>query len=704
MTYEFSGAGTDIKYRQTGSGILPNYAVNFTTSASRGGVVDTSGTGASNFMNDGTHDWSLNLWYRYPGYVNGSQPIIDVFGSYSGGLDSNPFVRIYKGSTPDLFCGEIINAAGNSPIGGCTGQHIANDPSWHMITMTFHHTGHSASDTMVFFVDGLQTNSVFGNGAFGYSSGSDKLAIANKWCSIGGAFCAASEWDKALVTQISLWSRVLNTTEVSNLWNSGAGLGLLPQSAAIAINPASGSKGIVVQITGTGFHQSDTIIMLFDRLNLKNFTSSATGAFSGNFTVPSNATIGTHAITASDTHTGQATTSFYVFSNLILNPVAGPTYTNVVMKATGFTPNKSVSVTYDGLPITATPSIVTDHLGQFNGTVINIPASAIGANTVKACDTSSVCQSAIFTVTGAIITNFASGNQVGNLTSITPIITSNTPMLALSQSLYFNNGTLIQTITYASPITVNANIPLQLTTFTYTVITSSTFYEIVTTTDAYNTYTPKSQTITFFPVIGFNPVNITIGQQNYSATNTNTIPIMYTRQDINSSTTQLLLAYPPNFNMTCNLNFQLSQLNKTFIKIPFTTLTNGQHQSTFTFKNVNNDIILTNCTDVTSHASALYVLTQGNFPLQQQIQQFRSGQFGTKGLFGIIDVISLIGVLLAMIGLSRVNEAAGIVIAIIMIGLLAFFQVITFPTIVTGAIAVIVMIAVVSTKKLPWSQ
>lgn len=393
-----------------------------------------------------------------------------------------------------------------------------------------------------------------------------------------------------------------------------------------------------------------------------------------------------------------------------LNPPSGPINSNTVISGSNFHNNQTLDFSFDGNPITTIPATIkSDNTGAFTNAQITIPVTNVGPHTVIVCDTSGSCGFATFTITGANISNFAAGTQTGNTTKITPEITTDTPLLAKSQSLYFSNKTLIQTITYPQPIpifTLNSQVPLQ--TFTDIINNQYTFYENATLTDGFVTYTIKSQLLTFTPLFVFTPVNITPGQQNFSTTNTNSIPIMYSRIDkfpnTNNNSTNLLVSYPSTFNLTCNLAFKFSQTNKTYFNIPHTTLPNGRFQANFTFKNTNSEIITTNCTDINTHASALYLLTQTNFPLQQNVAQFRSGQFGTHGQFGVLDIISLIGILTAMIGLSRVNEAAGIVIAVIMLGILSFFQIVTWQTTVTGIIAVIAMIAIVTTKKLPWSQ
>lgn len=436
--------------------------------------------------------------------------------------------------------------------------------------------------------------------------------------------------------------------------------------------------------------------------------TNSTGGFSGvTFAVPSTV-LGNHTVQASDgIFFGQAI--FNVTKGLVLNPPSGPSYTNVLVSSSGFHANSNLNFTFDGSLFIPQPSVKTDHAGQFNNTIVNIPASTIGPHTVKVCDSSGTCQQATFTITIAKITNFAAGQQMGNLTSVQPIITSDTNLLALSQSLYYQNGTLVSTITFPAPITIQANIATNLNTFMNVINTQVSYYETVTSTDAFNTYVTQSNSLTFVPT-HFQQSNNNFGQQNFTATNPNQVSIYYKRIDVNSTSTNLFVIYPNNFNLNCTMNFSVEQTNKTFITIPSSPIPGSSNvQSLFVFTNTHNDIVTILCTDKSSGTSATYVLTETsngvpNFPLIQFVKNFRSGQYGTHGQIGAIDIISLICIFVAMVGLSRVNEAAGIILATIVLGFLAFFQFIQWPTLLTGAIAVIIMIAVTSTKKLPWSQ
>ena len=63
-------------------------------------------------------------------------------------------------------------------------------------------------------------------------------------------------------------------------------------------------------------------------------------------------------------------------------------------------------------------------------------------------------------------------------------------------------------------------------------------------------------------------------------------------------------------------------------------------------------------------------------------------------------MITLLVIIIAMIGLNRVNEAAGVIFAIMVLGSFAFFGIIQWPTIFLGALAIVLLVAITSTRKI----
>lgn len=276
-------------------------------------------------------------------------------------------------------------------------------------------------------------------------------------------------------------------------------------------------------------------------------------------------------------------------------------------------------------------------------------------------------------------------------------ITLSTPVQAnLTELLLWNiNGNLVATLPMNLPLIAGqlTNIPGQLVD-TSSVIGTQSYYEqaIITSTTSIGIVTSNIQTL--------NLGNFTSGNLNFNQTNTNTIPIYFIRKDLNTTDTRLSVIYPNFMSMKCNLGYVFAFTNKTYgpplTNVPFSGI---NVNSSFKFHNIQNEIINVLCTDINSNQTGKYVLTQNKLPLQDQINQFRGGTFGTKGQFGAIDLVSLIGIIIAMIGFNRINETVGAFFAGTIIGVEAFFGFITIPTFIFAALIITIMVIVLSTRK-----
>lgn len=192
-------------------------------------------------------------------------------------------------------------------------------------------------------------------------------------------------------------------------------------------------------------------------------------------------------------------------------------------------------------------------------------------------------------------------------------------------------------------------------------------------------------------------INLNVG------TNPNVAPYRFYRHDITPSDIDLFVSYPSILNTTCNFNYEFLLRNDTFTNLTTTPNGTGRVKALFEFNGTNSEIINTYCHDFSKNATGRYVITLNNIPLVDQIHQFQAGQFGTSGLFGSIDIVELMIIIIAMIGLNRVNETIGVIIMFIVITALAFFHIGTWQTIVSGAAALAILVAVITTKKLAYS-
>jgi len=207
-------------------------------------------------------------------------------------------------------------------------------------------------------------------------------------------------------------------------------------------------------------------------------------------------------------------------------------------------------------------------------------------------------------------------------------------------------------------------------------------------------YTPPPAPI-ILPNQSFPIVSIPINQ-----TNPNLIDFIFVRTDTNSTLTILDVQYPLIYDTTCSFYFNLAMVNLVHSNLTTTDIGNGRQQASFSFNSPENDIIDVECIDAHTNATGRYLITQNDFEMLSLVDSFRStSAFGTGGMFGALDFITLSVIVIAFIGFNRKNEAVGVIIAVFIIGGTAFFGIIQFPTIIAGIVAVLVMLAIVTTRK-----
>jgi len=159
----------------------------------------------------------------------------------------------------------------------------------------------------------------------------------------------------------------------------------------ITINPTNGSSGTNVTVTGTGFKANSPITIRYDgdtvATSPTTVTTNPTGYFSATFDVPASIA-GTYVVEASD-GTNTATANFVSTTDATISKTTTTTDPGYVgmeltITGTGFTPNATVTVTYETTPTTLA-TVPTDSSGDFTAP-ITIPASVGGAHTITVSD------------------------------------------------------------------------------------------------------------------------------------------------------------------------------------------------------------------------------------------------------------------------------------------------------------------------------
>ena len=81
-----------------------------------------------------------------------------------------------------------------------------------------------------------------------------------------------------------------------------------------------------------------------------------------------------------------------------------------------------------------------------------------------------------------------------------------------------------------------------------------------------------------------------------------------------------------------------------------------------------------------------------SIPLVTQIQAFQTGDYGTDGSFGALDVVGLFVILISMVGFNRLSPIVGVLLSASIVFALSFFGIISLPTVLVGVIALVIFL------------
>ena len=172
----------------------------------------------------------------------------------------------------------------------------------------------------------------------------------------------------------------------------------------------------------------------------------------------------------------------------------------------------------------------------------------------------------------------------------------------------------------------------------------------------------------------------------------------------------LQVAYPSWWDdMTCDVDYKFAQKTEQYVE--GTDMTSQVMASDankqvigFSFQDIDNEVIEVECAPQQSQeddeVKGKYIMTQQslstglpNIPLVTQVNNFTTGEYGTDGDFGALDVIGLFVILISMVGFNRVSPIVGVIISASVIFALSFFGLIAIPTAIVGVIALITFLA-----------
>jgi hypothetical protein len=190
-------------------------------------------------------------------------------------------------------------------------------------------------------------------------------------------------------------------------------------NSKITLNPTAGSSGDTVAVTGDGFAALAAVTIQVDgtavTTNPATVTSSAAGHFSASITMPS-VVRGPHIITASDS-VGSTTATFSVGQRITITPTSGVQGAPITINGSGFSPNKTITVTVGGAAATTTPATITSDINGNFSSSFAIPGVAAGTRVVSATDSDNNVANANITVIAQITITPTSGTVGTQITA-----------------------------------------------------------------------------------------------------------------------------------------------------------------------------------------------------------------------------------------------------------------------------------------------
>lgn len=362
---------------------------------------------------------------------------------------------------------------------------------------------------------------------------------------------------------------------------------------------------------------------------------------------------------------------------------------------------KVITMKFDGSTLSTTPSTPnTNTTGGFSGITFNVPSATFGGHIVNASDTGGSFATSTFTIPYATSNFTISGyvfGQNGVFPNGTIFVFSNSNLNMTNLQLY-NTTHLLSSHNFSPPFAITANTTMTIPwNFTDNIARTGTqtYTEQATLQQGSNTQVISSN------AVSLNYGSFPIGDLTLNYTNPLSVPIWFHQSNVNSTSSRVDVIYPNTATMSCNMAYEFAQVNHTYTGLPFVVYDASQDNSSFLFVNKTNDIVKINCTDTSTGNFGLYQLTQSitSFPFVEQIKSFRAGTYGTTGQFGMLDIITLSVIIFSMIGFNRINEAVGAFFAVAITGGAAYFGILTFPGIMAAAVAIVVLLAVITTRK-----
>ena len=171
---------------------------------------------------------------------------------------------------------------------------------------------------------------------------------------------------------------------------------------------------------------------------------------------------------------------------------------------------------------------------------------------------------------------------------------------------------------------------------------------------------------------------------------------------------ELTVTYATGTDLNCMFENKFARTITNHDNLAETYVSSAKSSHTFTFNDSAKEIINVHCYDKTTNPDGTLLNDQNdgqeqiNFatqPIVTQVNEFQKGAFGIQSGFGAFDLMTLFVVLVSMVGFNRTSPTVGVGIMVAFIGAMGYFGIIETPTIVMGAIAVVVVLSLGQVRK-----
>ena len=398
-------------------------------------------------------------------------------------------------------------------------------------------------------------------------------------------------------------------------------------------------------------------------------------------------------------------------STAVAQSWTSPAVPSQVQGLSGSMVNSNVALTWS---MPSSDSAITDFQVIKGGS----PLALVGSNSTAYTDSNNIIpdQSLTYSVKGISLvgTGSASSNTVVSTGSAAVLdlsatnVIGNSLVLTWTEPIYSAGTVQGYMVNYTSPggdpniiLVANTGNPTTVLPLSSLNYNANYTWSVGVITPSGTNATGNWYNVTMGEDSSITSYNVTSGF-DLDATNTMELEqIKFDRIDNADGTTTLEVTHPVQYNLNCNLASKFAMTNANYTNLPTTIIDGNDKKASFIFTGLENEIITVKCTDTvySPYDSADYILTQNEFPLLQQIQNFSNGTYGTSGMFGVIDLISLGAILITMIGFNRVNHVVGGVFAVIMFGVLGWFEIVQWTTVFTGLLATSLMLFIVTQRK-----